>query len=169
MSEGLKHGIEHGKADRDLATIEAYDPEADSKYVKALQDLKDLKYPLVDQLEGLKDAHMELIMSSLHLESDSGEDAPQWICDLRPNSSQLQIHVHPKVPRDPWAFKEDMLLEDVIAANISQAGKKRSAWAGDSVGGYRHTDRANVLGTQQARIQNPWPLGLQPSYTSSNY
>nr|GEY46468.1 hypothetical protein [Tanacetum cinerariifolium] len=43
MSEGLKHGIEHGKADRDLATVEAYDPKADSKYVKALQDLKDLK------------------------------------------------------------------------------------------------------------------------------
>ncbi|GKA37941.1 hypothetical protein Tco_0724506 [Tanacetum coccineum] len=77
MSEGLKHGIDHGKAGRDLAVVEAYDPEADSKYVKALQDLKDLKYPLVDQLEGLKDASMELIMASLYLESDSGEDAPQ--------------------------------------------------------------------------------------------
>ncbi|GKB75778.1 hypothetical protein Tco_0942673 [Tanacetum coccineum] len=76
MNEGLKHGIEHGKAGRDLATIEAYDPEADIKYVKALKDLKDLKYPLVDQLEGLKDAPMELIIASLHLESDSGEDAP---------------------------------------------------------------------------------------------
>nr|GEU85983.1 transposase (putative), gypsy type [Tanacetum cinerariifolium] len=43
MSEGLKHGIEHGRVGRDLATIEAYDPEADSKYVKALQDLKDLR------------------------------------------------------------------------------------------------------------------------------
>ncbi|GJU58478.1 hypothetical protein Tco_1236244 [Tanacetum coccineum] len=75
MSEGLEHGIEHGKADRDLAAVEAYDPEANSKYVKALQDLKDLKYPLVDQLEKLKDAPMELIMESLHLESDSGEDA----------------------------------------------------------------------------------------------
>ncbi|GKD48031.1 hypothetical protein Tco_1277007 [Tanacetum coccineum] len=48
MSEGLKHGIDHGMADRDLVVVEAYDPEADSKYVKALQDLKDLKYPLVD-------------------------------------------------------------------------------------------------------------------------
>ncbi|GJY15978.1 hypothetical protein Tco_0386400 [Tanacetum coccineum] len=76
MSEGLEHGIEHGKADRDLASIEAYDPEANSKYVKALQDLKYLKYPLLDQLEKLKDAPMELIMASLHLESDSGEDAP---------------------------------------------------------------------------------------------
>ncbi|GKA06972.1 hypothetical protein Tco_0686196 [Tanacetum coccineum] len=76
ITEGLKHGIDHGKADRDLATIEAYDPEADSKYVKALQDLKDLKYSLVDQLEGLKDAPMELFMTSLYLESDFEEDAP---------------------------------------------------------------------------------------------
>ncbi|GJZ66004.1 hypothetical protein Tco_0622700 [Tanacetum coccineum] len=102
MSEGLKHNIEHGKAGQDLAAVEAYDPEADSKYVKALQDPKDLKYPLVDQLEKLKDASMELIMASLHLESDSGEDAP-----------------------NPWAFKEEMLLEDAIAANISRAEKKK--------------------------------------------
>ncbi|GKD20212.1 hypothetical protein Tco_1221915 [Tanacetum coccineum] len=94
MSEGLEHGIEHGKAGRDLAAVEAYDPEANSKYVKALQDLKDLKYPLVDQLEKLKDAPMELIMASLHLEN-------------------------------PWAVKEEMLLEDAIAANISRAEKKK--------------------------------------------
>nr|GEZ57498.1 transposase (putative), gypsy type [Tanacetum cinerariifolium] len=36
MSEGLKHRIEHGKANLDLAAIEAYDPEADAKYVTAL-------------------------------------------------------------------------------------------------------------------------------------
>ncbi|GKE58660.1 hypothetical protein Tco_1497845, partial [Tanacetum coccineum] len=28
MSEGLKYGIKHGNAGRDLADIEAYDPEA---------------------------------------------------------------------------------------------------------------------------------------------
>ncbi|GJZ80584.1 hypothetical protein Tco_0645578 [Tanacetum coccineum] len=129
MSEGLKQGIDHGKADRDLAAVEAYDLVADRKYVKAIQDLKDLKYPLVDQLEGLKDASMELIRASLYLESDSGEDAPQWIRDLRSSSSQLKIPVYPEVrdPRDPWAFKEKMLLEDVIAANISRAEKRRSA------------------------------------------
>nr|GEV53780.1 transposase (putative), gypsy type [Tanacetum cinerariifolium] len=75
-SEGMKNDIEHGMAGRDLAAVKAYDPEADSKYVKALQDLKDLKCPLVDQLERLKDAPMELIMSSLYLESDSKKDAP---------------------------------------------------------------------------------------------
>ncbi|GJU53692.1 hypothetical protein Tco_1227406 [Tanacetum coccineum] len=44
MSEGLKHRVEHGEAKLDLAAIEAYDPEADVKYVAALQALKDLKF-----------------------------------------------------------------------------------------------------------------------------
>ncbi|GKD37505.1 hypothetical protein Tco_1257712 [Tanacetum coccineum] len=89
MSEGLKYGVEHGKAGRDLADIEAYDPEANNKLVKALQDLKDLKYPMVDQLKRLKDAPMEQVIASLHLESDTGEDAPQWIRDL-PNRSRAE-------------------------------------------------------------------------------
>ncbi|GKC14278.1 hypothetical protein Tco_1011060 [Tanacetum coccineum] len=98
-----------------------------SGYVKALQDLKDLKYLLVDQLERLKDAPMELIMASLYLESDSREDAPQWIIDLFPSSSQLKIPIYPEVcdPEDPWTFKEEMLLEDAITANISRAEKKK--------------------------------------------
>ncbi|GJV48877.1 hypothetical protein Tco_1439089 [Tanacetum coccineum] len=101
--------------------------KANSKLVKALQDLKDLKYPMMDQLERLKDAPIELIMASLHLESDTGEDAPQWIRDLRPSSSQLKISVYPEVrdPKDPWSVKEEMLLEDAIAANISRAEKKK--------------------------------------------
>ncbi|GJV87006.1 hypothetical protein Tco_1530944, partial [Tanacetum coccineum] len=127
MSEGLKYGIEHGKAGRDLADVEAYDPEANNKLVKALQDLKDLKYPMIDQLEKLKDVPIELIMASLHLESDTGEDAPQWIRDLRPSSSQLKIPIYPEVraSEDPWAVKEEVPLEDAITANISRAEKKK--------------------------------------------
>ncbi|GJT56651.1 hypothetical protein Tco_0991705, partial [Tanacetum coccineum] len=127
MSEGLKYGIEHEKAGRDLADVEAYDPEANNKLVKALQDLKDLKYPMVDQLEKLKDAPMQLIMTSLHLESDTGEDAPQWICDLCPSSSQLKIPIYPEVRalEDLWAVKEEVSLEDAIAANISRAETKK--------------------------------------------
>nr|GFB54709.1 hypothetical protein [Tanacetum cinerariifolium] len=59
MSEGLAHGIEHGKAGRGLEVVEAYDPNGNIKYLQALQELKDLKYPIVDQLEGLKDAPMK--------------------------------------------------------------------------------------------------------------
>ncbi|GJX63717.1 hypothetical protein Tco_0296617 [Tanacetum coccineum] len=75
MSEGLKHGVDHEKASLDLEAIEAYDPEADTKYVAAFHALRDLKYLMVDQLESLKDALIDVIMASLHLESDSGEDA----------------------------------------------------------------------------------------------
>ncbi|GJX43772.1 hypothetical protein Tco_0260448 [Tanacetum coccineum] len=101
VSEGLKHGVEHRKAQLDLEVIEAYDPEADAKYVVALHALKDLKYPLIDHLEKLKDAPIDLIMASLHLESD--------------------VRDH----RDPWAFKEEMLLEDAIMASVSRAEKKK--------------------------------------------
>ncbi|GJY50032.1 hypothetical protein Tco_0439988 [Tanacetum coccineum] len=89
--------------------------------------LKDLKYPLIDELEKLKDAPMDIVMTSLYLESDTGEDAPKWIRDLRPSSSQLKIPVYPEVhdPKYPWAIKEEMLLEDAIAANKSRAKKKR--------------------------------------------
>nr|GEZ04802.1 hypothetical protein [Tanacetum cinerariifolium] len=93
MSEGLKHGVEHKKAKVDLATIEAYDHEADTKYVVALH-----------ALEGF-----------------------EWIRKLHPRSSQLKILVYLEVrnPKDSWSFKEEMLLEDAIAANRSRAEKKK--------------------------------------------
>nr|GEW17249.1 retrovirus-related Pol polyprotein from transposon TNT 1-94 [Tanacetum cinerariifolium] len=72
MSESLKHGVEHGYAQRTVESLEAYDPETEAKFATALQSLKDLKYPLLDQLEGLKDAPMDVIMAALYLESDTG-------------------------------------------------------------------------------------------------
>nr|GEU73016.1 putative transposase (putative), gypsy type [Tanacetum cinerariifolium] len=127
LSEGLRHGLEHGQAQRSLEFIEAYDLEAEAKFVAALQALKDLKYPLVDQLEGLRDAPMDVIMVALYLESDTGDDASQDIRDLHPSSSQLTIPVYPEVrdPRNPWACKEEIGLADAIAANISRAEKKK--------------------------------------------
>ncbi|GJX47165.1 hypothetical protein Tco_0272355 [Tanacetum coccineum] len=130
MSEGLEYGVKQGEAKLDLVAIEAYDPDADDKYVTALHALKDLKYPLVDQLEKLKDVPLDLIMASLYLESDTREDAPQWIRELRPSSSQLTIPVYPEVrnPKDPYACKKEILLGDAIVANISHAEKKKKCW-----------------------------------------
>nr|GEZ41821.1 hypothetical protein [Tanacetum cinerariifolium] len=127
MSEGLKHGVEHGYAQRTVESLVAYDPEAEAKFAAVLQSLKDLKYPLLDQLEGLKDAPMDVIMAALYLESDTGGDAPQFIRDLRPSSSQLTIPVYPEVrdPRNPWACKEEIGLADAIAENISRAEQKK--------------------------------------------
>nr|GEV44047.1 hypothetical protein [Tanacetum cinerariifolium] len=126
MGEGLRHEVEHGQAQLDLEALEAYDPEAEAKYTAALQVLKDLKYPLMDQLEGLKDTPIDVIMAALHLESNTGEDAPQWVRYLRPSSSQLTIPVYPEVhdPMNRWACKEEILLSDAIATNVSRVEKK---------------------------------------------
>nr|GEW71392.1 hypothetical protein [Tanacetum cinerariifolium] len=88
---------------------------------------EDLKYPMVNQLKSLKDASIDVIIVSLHLESDTGDDDPQWIRELRPSSSQLKIPVYPEVrdSKDPWACNEEILLVDAIVANISRAEKKK--------------------------------------------
>nr|GEZ64807.1 hypothetical protein [Tanacetum cinerariifolium] len=67
-----QHGVEHGHAQRTIESLEAYDPEAEAKFAAALQSLKDLKLSLLDQLEGLKDAPLDVIMASLYLEDDTG-------------------------------------------------------------------------------------------------
>nr|GEU42859.1 hypothetical protein [Tanacetum cinerariifolium] len=56
MSESLAHGIEHGKAGRGLEVVEAYDPEANIKYLQsdsgedALKWIRDLR-PSTSQLK----------------------------------------------------------------------------------------------------------------------
>nr|GEV93995.1 hypothetical protein [Tanacetum cinerariifolium] len=95
MSEGLKHGVEHGHAQLTVESLEAYDPEAEAKFAAALQSLKDMKYPLLDQLEGLKDAHMDVIIAALYLESDTGGECPTIY--TRPPPQLLSAH-HPRVP-----------------------------------------------------------------------
>nr|GFA33865.1 transposase (putative), gypsy type [Tanacetum cinerariifolium] len=125
MSEGLKHGVEHGHAQRMIESLEAYDPEAEAKFATALQSLKDLKIPLLDQLEGLKDDPMDVIIASLYLEDDTGGMLHNWRMLWR--YTQLAIPVYPEVrdPQTPWACKEEIKLADAIAANISRAEQKK--------------------------------------------
>nr|GEW28852.1 hypothetical protein [Tanacetum cinerariifolium] len=103
MSDGLKYGVEHGKANLDLEAIEEYGPKADAKYVAALHALKYLKYPMVDQLEILKDAPIDVIMASLHMESDT----------KTPYSGSTSFAL------------EDILLVDATAANVGRTEKKK--------------------------------------------
>ncbi|GJR05805.1 hypothetical protein Tco_0528789 [Tanacetum coccineum] len=88
---------------------------------------KGLEVPSIRSAGEVEGCPYRLDHGILILESDSGEDAPQWIRELRPSSSQLKIPIYPEVrnPKDPWSFKEEILLEDAIAANISRAEKKK--------------------------------------------
>nr|GEW41662.1 hypothetical protein [Tanacetum cinerariifolium] len=174
ISEGLRHGLEHGQAQQSLKSIEAYDPEAKAKFVVALQALKDLKYPLVDQLESLKDASIDVIMATLYLESDTGDDASQDIRDLHPSSSQLTIPIYPEVRdlRNPWACKEEIVLADAIAANISRAEKKkkcRIVCLTHGVGSAHHARSDGVLVSAPTVVPQGLALLLADAATQTEF
>nr|GEU55603.1 transposase (putative), gypsy type [Tanacetum cinerariifolium] len=70
MQQGLEVGNVHGKAGRSLAQVEACDPEVEGKYVAAVFEFEGVSFPLLDELESLKDSHLALIMSALTLKDD---------------------------------------------------------------------------------------------------
>ncbi|GJS05660.1 hypothetical protein Tco_0322168 [Tanacetum coccineum] len=83
MSEGLKFGIEHEKAGHELSDVEAYDLQANNKLVKALQDLKDLKYLIL----------CDIRLSSFQL--------------------KIPIYPEVRDPKDPWVIKEEVLSDGI--------------------------------------------------------
>nr|GEU89412.1 hypothetical protein [Tanacetum cinerariifolium] len=97
MSEGLRHGVEHGQAQLSLESIE---------------------------LKGLKDAPMDVIMAALYLESDTGNDALQHIRDLRLSSSQLTIPVYPEVSNEHLSQQVATLQEQVSGKEKLKAAFK---------------------------------------------
>ncbi|GJS37653.1 hypothetical protein Tco_0536035 [Tanacetum coccineum] len=72
IQSGLEAGVVHGKAGRSPNQIEAYDPEVKGKYVTAVSKFKGISFPLLDELESLKDSPLALIMSALTLKDGQG-------------------------------------------------------------------------------------------------
>ncbi|GJX00192.1 hypothetical protein Tco_0184105 [Tanacetum coccineum] len=68
--EGLEAGIEHGKAGRSLVKLEAYDYGVAAEYVVAVTELENVSFPLLNQVEDLKDSPLKLLMSSLTLKGN---------------------------------------------------------------------------------------------------
>nr|GEV44719.1 hypothetical protein [Tanacetum cinerariifolium] len=186
MSEGLRHGVEHRQAQLNLESIEAYDPEAKAKYIAALQALKDLKYPLADQLEGLKDAPMDVIMAALYLESDTRDDVPQRVRDLRPtvwrrrrNAALYAVrHTH-RISSVHHARSDDVpvsaptvvpqglaiLLADVATQTKSDEATLNNFYVLHAL--WESLRIPNVLG-MALRTQSPGPPGLQPVYAADH-
>nr|GEW32183.1 transposase (putative), gypsy type [Tanacetum cinerariifolium] len=185
MSEGLKHGVEHGKAKLDLEAIEAYDPEAEAKYIAALHALKNLKYPLVDQLESLKDPPMDVIMAFLHLESDTRDDAPQWIREI-PNAIEANVsHAEKKkkcrvVCRTHGVSSARHARSDGVSVSVPTVAPQGLAILSADVATQTETSkdeasprllrslcaRTQRLGCMSLKTQSPRPLGLQPVYAA---
>nr|GEW01056.1 hypothetical protein [Tanacetum cinerariifolium] len=178
MSEGLKYEEKHGKAKLDLEAIEAYDPKAEAKYIAALHALKNLKYSLVDQLESLKDVPMDVIIASLHLESDTKDDASQWIRELpdaiaanvsrakkKKKCRVMQLHRLKHLRTRPLSgcLGRALCLLCIVESSHSTACVCTGSVLCARGSLCTHTQR---LGCMLLRSQSPRPLGLQPVYAA---
>ncbi|GJS26804.1 hypothetical protein Tco_0487424 [Tanacetum coccineum] len=97
MQEGLAAGIEHGQAGRCLTDLEAYIPSAEADFNSAIRDLRDLNFPLLQELSNKKDASTWDIMDLLRLDDAVAETL--GMTDLQPDVSQLMVPVHHKQDR----------------------------------------------------------------------
>ncbi|GJY50770.1 hypothetical protein Tco_0441617 [Tanacetum coccineum] len=94
MQEGLAAGIEHGQAGRRLTDLEAYIPSAEDDFNSAIRELRDLNFPLLQELSTKKDASTWDIMDLLRLDDAVAETL--GMTDLQPDASQLMVPVHHK-------------------------------------------------------------------------
>ncbi|GJV10989.1 hypothetical protein Tco_1352530 [Tanacetum coccineum] len=95
IQQGLEAGVIHGKAGRSLTKIEAYDPEVEVKYVAAVSEFKGLSFPLLDELEGLKDSPLALIMSALTLKDGEGnKDTSPEFSQFQPSLDQVTMPIY---------------------------------------------------------------------------
>ncbi|GJY88420.1 putative reverse transcriptase domain-containing protein [Tanacetum coccineum] len=97
MQEGLAAGMEHGQAGRCLTDLEAYIPSAEADFNFVIRDLRDLNFPLLQELSNKKDASTWDIMDLLHLDDAVAEAL--GMTDLQPDVSQLMVPVHHKQDR----------------------------------------------------------------------
>ncbi|GJW97825.1 hypothetical protein Tco_0179633 [Tanacetum coccineum] len=121
IQQGLEARIVHGKAGRSLAQVEAYDPEVEGKYVAAVSEFKGVSFPLLDELESLKDYPLALIMSALTLKDGQGnkDDAPEF-ARFQPSIDQVVMPVY----SESGSVDREMLLSDAIPT-IRQSAERR--------------------------------------------
>ncbi|GKG55813.1 hypothetical protein Tco_0574707, partial [Tanacetum coccineum] len=62
MHTGLVANIDHGKAERGLAEVAAYDLFMEERYVSAVLALRGLDFNFLSQLESQKDARIDDIL-----------------------------------------------------------------------------------------------------------
>ncbi|GJZ67098.1 hypothetical protein Tco_0630338 [Tanacetum coccineum] len=75
---------------------------------------KELKYGVEHRKAGLELTALDVIMASLYMDINTGE-------------IKILVYLEVRSPRNPWAYKEEILLENAITANKSRAEKKKKS------------------------------------------
>ncbi|GJY01797.1 hypothetical protein Tco_0359949 [Tanacetum coccineum] len=114
IQDGLKAGVDHGKAERDLFVVEAYDPSIEGKYVDSVDALVAIDFSLIFELKSKKYSSIVDLMDSLCLEGVLAE-IPRAE-DLQPFPKQLTLPIHR--PKDNVVFAETSLSSSLEVVHL---------------------------------------------------
>nr|GEX37343.1 hypothetical protein [Tanacetum cinerariifolium] len=92
------------------------------KYVAAVFEFENVSFPLLDELEGLKDSLLALIMSALTLKDDQRDtDTTPEFCRFQPSLDQVTMPVY----FESGSIDRKMLLSYAILAIRKSAARRR--------------------------------------------
>ncbi|GKD61882.1 hypothetical protein Tco_1299391 [Tanacetum coccineum] len=134
MQDGLVVGIEHGKVGRSPDEISANNPFAEDNYVAAINAIHTVEFPLLAQLESLKDASMTNIIDLICLEGPTAE-APET-SQLQPSLKQLMVPIH-------QLEDQAIIGETSLSFSLEVTHNRVQRFRGDAAG--RHLSLTDVI------------------------
>ena len=108
--------------------VPGYDAKTIDHLSEAMEALKVLQLPHIDELERLQDHSIAKIMEGLTLSRHVGAGAEeQHDFHLKPSESQLQlpVFVTPRCTRRPFLLEKEVPLQDALAAHKRKIEKRR--------------------------------------------
>ncbi|GJR01350.1 retrovirus-related pol polyprotein from transposon TNT 1-94 [Tanacetum coccineum] len=85
-------GIKHGRAERSIEDVAAFNPSVEGDYVATINSLQGVSFSLLSQLETHKDSSIAGVMDLLRLEGPTAETSEA--SQLQPSPDQLMILIH---------------------------------------------------------------------------
>ncbi|GJT18860.1 hypothetical protein Tco_0877566 [Tanacetum coccineum] len=82
MQDGLAAGITHGQEGRVLADVATFNPSAEDDFTSALQEVQNVNFSLLAELQSNKDESVETVMDLLRLDEALAERALSLFLDV---------------------------------------------------------------------------------------
>ncbi|GKD19765.1 hypothetical protein Tco_1208923 [Tanacetum coccineum] len=145
MQEGLEASYEHGTAERNLFTVDAYNPKvAKASYINAVKALEDVDFPLVNLLKSKKDAGIDELSIPIHHAGDKTvvEETSLYF-------ALMNVHARAEGAKKHVAALRQLTMEIVFAPLSSQTwvGEASTSVASLSVEDYDEEDTDEALGS----------------------